>query len=146
MAQAINTQVRITHHFTVSPEAVFDAWLDQATLPRWMCPAEGVSVTIADLDPKVGGRFRIVMRSGGQDIEHTGVYQEIIRPRRLVFTWISQMTEGPSLVTVDLAQTETGTDLTLTHERLPNAEAADRHRMGWASILKCLDGELKKGI
>ena len=51
-------------------------------------------------------------------IPHTGAYQEISRPRRLVFTWNSPYAgQHGSLVTVDFnARGRAATEIVITHE------------------------------
>jgi len=44
----------------VPRERVFAAWLDPALMARWMCPGDTPSATV-ELDPQVGGTFRIVI-------------------------------------------------------------------------------------
>ena len=41
--------------------AVFDAWLDAATMAQWMSPAPDISVEAVS-EPVVGGQFRVVMK------------------------------------------------------------------------------------
>jgi len=55
--------LRIRRVLPVPRDRVFDAWLDPASLARWMGTGEGAEVTA--LEPKVGGKFRIVMRHRG---------------------------------------------------------------------------------
>jgi uncharacterized protein YndB with AHSA1/START domain len=76
------------------------------------------------------------------ELEHTGEYLEVDRPRRLVFTWRSPYTgPEPSMVTVDLRPDGGGTELTLRHERLPE-EHVEPHRGGWGQILDNLEKQL----
>lgn len=116
-------------------ERTFDAWLNPEMLARFMRPTAGATATV-EVDGRVGGKFRIVMSHGGGDVAHWGEYLEIIRPSRLVFTWISVNTdERPTTVTIEL--TEAGANRTrvvLTHRGLP-AHAVERHRKGWSSIV-----------
>src|SRR5207249_4995310 len=82
-------------------ERVFAAWLDPVSLARWMGTGEGADITA--LDPKVGGKFRIVMRHRGSSVEHWGEYLAIERPSLLSFTWLSANTDHrPTVVTVEL--------------------------------------------
>ena len=123
-------------------ERVFAAWLEPASMARWLSPFADAAATV---DPRVGGAFRVLMRGMGQEIEHTGEYREIDPPHRLVFTWRSPYTgHEPSLVTIELRPLPPGdrTELTLTHERLPAAEV-ENHRGGWGTILGNLDVYLK---
>ena len=50
---------------------VFAAWLDPALMTRWMCPGDTSHATV-ELDPRVGGTFRIVMHHGRGEAEHWG--------------------------------------------------------------------------
>ena len=121
------------------PEKLFDAWLDPDMLARFMRPGENMSVPKVNTDPKVGGRFLIVMRVGDQDLPHEGTYKTIDRPNRLAFTWESPMSpiEG-STVTVDFDAAEGGTNVRLTHVRFPSEESRSNHEAGWGRILATL--------
>src|SRR5262245_53767676 len=132
---------RIVRVLSAPPEEVFDAWTDPASLAVWMAPGS-VRGSVAEVDARVGGRSRIVMKGPDCDHEHEGEYLVLDRPRRLVFTWISQATQGRSTtVSVELRPREGGeTELTLVHEGLPEEAVAD-HRSGWGDILQKLGGE-----
>jgi len=126
----------------VPREEVFAAWLDPETLPTWMCPGGGR--TTAQLDPKVGGSFRIVMQHESEATEHTGTYLVIEPPSRLSFTWISTYTDMlPSVVTVEFHARGDGTEIILTHERLP-ARHVEAHKKGWGDILSRLEEAVRR--
>jgi len=134
--------LRIVRRLPARPEEVFDAWIDAESLRVWMCPGE-MRVVAVDVDARVGGRFRIVMRGAQGDVEHTGQYREIRRPERLVFTWTSRITAGrETLVTIELRAEGTDTELTLTHAQFPDDEARRLHQGGWTSIVEKLAGHL----
>lgn len=117
-------------------DAVFDAWLDAESLRRWMTPGPGMTVPVATTDPRVGGRFHIVMRHEGRDIPHDGEYQVIDRPTKLVFTWISEPA-GNTLVTIDFQKvSDRETKVVLTHEQHRDAKSRDSHAQGWTGILE----------
>lgn len=141
-ADAIAAVVRITRRLGAPPARVFAAWLDSARLAQWLSP---VGHAEAEVDPRVGGAFRVTMVGEGSRIEHTGEFLAIEPPRRLRFTWSSPYT-GPeaSIVTVDLAPIDGGTELTLVHERLP-ADQVQRHGGGWTRILDRLAALLEHG-
>jgi uncharacterized protein YndB with AHSA1/START domain len=131
--------VRIERHIAAPPERVFAAWLDPASMARWLSP---IGHAEAAVEPTVGGRLRVTMIGDGRRIEHTGEYREVDPHRRLVFTWQSPYTgPNPSLVTIELTARDDGTDLVLTHEFLP-ADAVDSHAGGWGSMLDRLAAEL----
>lgn len=120
---------------------VFDWWTQADKMSEWMSP---LGIAEATVDLRVGGAFRIEMRSGDVAIDHTGEFLEIEIPRRLVFTWVSPFTgSAPSLVTVELEPVGNDTTkLTLIHSRLPQAIAAS-HRDGWGTMLDRLATNLR---
>ena len=124
-------------------EQVFAAWLDAASLAQWMCPSETPRATV-EVDPRVGGKFRIVMHMA-QDHEHRGEYLAIEPPSLLSFTWISKATDLlPTVVTIEFLERGSGTELVLTHQRLPQA-SFESHRQGWTTIVRQLEEVLGYG-
>ena len=127
--------VMIERLIPAPPRVVFDAWLDVEALQRFMCGGPGVTVTKVECDPRVGGRFLIVMNVGGQDIAHRGEYLEIVRHTRLAFTWLSPYAGDGSRVTLTFAESRKGeTKLTLEHAGLAESER-NNHHIGWSHIL-----------
>jgi len=123
----------------ISRERVFDAWLDPVHLARFMRPSSTARAT-AEVDARVGGRFRIVMYhpNAKAGTEHTGEYLLIDRPRRLSFTWRSVHTdEKDTTVTIEFFDRAGATEVVLTHTQLPPKEV-EGHRKGWSDILKAL--------
>jgi len=118
------------------PRTVFEAWLDPKALQRFMCAAPDASVARVECDPRVGGKFVVVMTVGGQDLPHRGEYLEIDRYKRLVFTWRSHLAGEGSRVTLQFAEAPRGqTRLTLEHVGLADADIRDKHHGGWSNIL-----------
>ena len=130
--------VVVRRTISASPEDLFDAWLDPEALAEWMRPGT-IRSAVASVEPRVGGRYQIVMQGESGAIPHTGVYRVIDRPKRLVFTWQSPHT-GPdeTLVTVDFLKSGRSTEVVVTHERLPES-ARPSHSRGWTSGLEHLD-------
>ena len=123
------------------PRVAFEAWLDPEALRRFMCPTPGTRVTRAECDPRVGGRFLIVMHIGGVDLPHHGEYLEIRRHSRLAFTWLSHVAGEGSRVTLGFSALPDGrTRLTLEHSGLPDAGIRAKHEGGWSAILAALAG------
>ena len=117
-------------------EKVYNAWLDPATLTRFFTNCEGISLAKAETDPRVGGRYLLMMNNGTKDIPHTGTYVELVPHSRIAFTWESPfMTLEGSTVTLDLVPDGGATLLTLTHVRFENESSRDGHRGGWTAIL-----------
>lgn len=131
--------VRISRMMPAPREDVFAAWLDADGMRAWMCPGD-IRKTEAEIDARVGGKFRIVMHGEENTYEMTGEYVEIEPPSRLVLTWASNVTTGDSLITLELNARGGETELVLIHERLSDAETAGNYEKGWTQILEKLAG------
>lgn len=119
-------------------EKVFDAWLDPELLSRFMTPGDDVTVPSVTVDPVEGGRYEILMKVGGKELPHSGTYETIDRPRRLVFTWESGHSIDGSTVTVEFTPTDGGTEVTLTQVKFASKDSRDGHEEGWTAILAAL--------
>ena len=76
----------LTRTFDASPEKVFNAWTQPTLLKQWFAPLPWTTVE-AELDVRVGGTSLIVMRDPeGKDFPSHGVYLEVEKNSRLVFT------------------------------------------------------------
>lgn len=143
MSTETGTSLQISRVVKATPERVFRAWTDPADMKRWACP-EGGTVVQAEVDLAVGGRYTIHMRTeDGNEHKAIGVYQEIDPPRRLVYTWDwdeKEMRMGDTRVTVEFNDLGGSTEVVLTHDRFPNAEAKENHEMGWTSCFNRLEG------
>jgi uncharacterized protein YndB with AHSA1/START domain len=127
--------VRVTYLFEASAERVFDAWLDPKAAGRWLFATPTGQMVRVEIDARIGGRFIIVDRRDGEDIEHCGEYLDIDRPSRLVFTFaVPKYSPETTRVCIEIVPRGNGCELTLTHEGvLP--EYKDRTRTGWTEIL-----------
>lgn len=114
-------------------EVVFEAWIDPQGIREWMCPGDAASAE-ASLDVRVGGSYRIVMKGKDRDHVHTGVYQVVEPPSKLVFTWTREEDDVQTLVTVEFLAHGEESELILTHERLPDADVMRRYQSGWGQI------------
>lgn len=128
----------LQRHIKASPAKVFRAWTDPQQIVKWLHP-RGCNVTHAEMDLKVGGLMRIVMRAPDGEIhEARGVFREVVIDEKLVYSWAFQSTpERESVVTFALKPDGDGTWLTFTHEQFFDEAARDSHRGGW---LDALDG------
>ena len=136
----------IERHYAAAPEKVWRAWTDPQAVRRWWGPESGDPVSLAELDLRVGGRFRIVF--GGPDgnlHECAGLYKEVVSNRKLVFTWCWPRTtpDRVSLITILFQPAGGGTDLVFRHEQFHDEAARDGHKRGWTQTLGKLDEFLK---
>ena len=129
--------VRMSRQFTAPPECIFDAWLDPEDARAFLFANRNRDVIHPEIDARVGGKFRIMNRHDGEDVEHTGEYIEIDRPHRLVFSlFVQKYAQADDRVMIELAPYERGSLLVLTHE-LSLHSASERSRIvsGWTTTL-----------
>jgi uncharacterized protein YndB with AHSA1/START domain len=137
-------RVEVTTTINAPREKVFDAWLTADRMARFLSAFDS-TVAEVEVDPRVGGTFRIVMAGSKGSHDHRGKYLEIDRPSVLRFTWASPATDGEDTeVTITFDDVEGGTRVTLVHVGLRDAQAAERHTRGWLSILSKCQSELER--
>jgi len=97
----------------------------------------------ADIDLRVGGRYRISFNAKGAYNEVGGIYREVVPNQRLVFSWAWHSTpERESLVTISMKPEGGGTLLTFLHEQFADVAARDNHERGWTELLAKLENYL----
>ena len=135
--------VKVTRRLQSSAERVFDAWLEPQTAGKWLFSTPAGKMVRVEIDAQVGGRYVIVERRDVGDVEHTGEYLEIDRPKRLVFTLVVPMFSTESTrVSIDIVPLSASScEITLTHEGVYQ-EYADRTQDGWAKILEGLQSSI----
>jgi uncharacterized protein YndB with AHSA1/START domain len=123
-------KLSLTRHIDAPPEQVFDAWL-QKSWGEWAGPP-GVRGEVIQLEPRVGGSYRIVMHSADRpDLTVSGIYREIVQPSRLVMTWKWDHEEQDTLITLSFKPSGKGTEIVLLHENFVTPERRDNHQNGW---------------
>jgi uncharacterized protein YndB with AHSA1/START domain len=135
--------VSVKRKIAAPAQLIFDAWLDPAALAEWMRPCTPQNKhSDVKVDARVGGAFEIVMHVESGPVRHTGIYQAIDAPHRLVFTWNSPYAgQNDSLVTVEFRPDGKATEIVITHERLPEATRTG-HADGWGRLLESLGNHL----
>ncbi len=133
--------LRIERSFQATPEEVFDAWTDPEVLRRWWAVDPAGRTPVAEVDLRVGGRYRLSMEQP-DGTRHTvaGEYLEVVRPERLVYSWAWEQDDGrldehASTVTVQFNGEGDQTKLVLEHTDLASSESRDRHADGWSACL-----------
>jgi uncharacterized protein YndB with AHSA1/START domain len=136
--------VRIERTFAASPEKVFDAWTSPEVMRRWFHCAPDWDTPEAEVDLRVGGKVRVVMRM--PDGTRTGAHGEFVvidRPRRLVMTWTFD--DDPSndqLMELSFSEAEGSTTVLMVNSRISTDERRDAQDVGWHG---CLD-ELERAL
>lgn len=126
--------VTLVRRIKAPPARIWAAVTDPAQMAQWWGPDAGETLS-AEADVRPGGRYSVVFRMlNGMEGNPTGTYREIVPEQKLVFTW-ELAREADSVVTILLASVEGGTELTLTHEQLPDEAHRISHARGWAGFL-----------
>jgi uncharacterized protein YndB with AHSA1/START domain len=130
----------VTGLFSVSAELVFDAFLDKKMIGRFMFGPEIRDEEIISLqnEPRVGGSFSYVGRRQEKTFNHAGVFIEIDRPRRLVFTWTvnEDPAKSQSRIVIGILPIIDGCELTLTHE-MPRGQEdfVEKSKAAWGKMI-----------
>ena len=128
--------------FDAPPEVVFDAFTDPGAQKELYADAPDWIVESA-CDLRVGGRWSISFGPpGSEPARETNVFEEVDRPRRLVYRSTMTIPDGSSFDTgmqVTFEEEQGKTRLTLVQSGFPDAAARDSFGSGWASILDGLE-------
>jgi uncharacterized protein YndB with AHSA1/START domain len=124
IATAGDREVVMTRVFDAPRRLVFDAFSKPELLRRWFGP-RGWSLAVCEVDHRVGGGFRFVLRGPeGREMGMRGVYREIVPPERSVHVESFDDYPGESLVTSVLTENGGKTTLTVT-VAYPSREVRD---------------------
>ena len=131
-----DNELLIIRTFDAPPSVVFALWSSAEHMKRWMGP-KNFTCPEAIIDFRVGGSYRAMITSA----EHGenwfgGVYREIVRDKRLVFTFTWD-NDGPSsgietLVTITFQERDGKTVQTFHQTPFRNVERRDAHVGGWS--------------
>ena len=135
--------LRLERTFEARREEVFDAWTNPEVLRRWWAAGPDWDTPLAEVDLREGGRYRLTMRDPESGDAHTvgGVYREVQRPERLVYTWAWEGDSSESsetVVTVEFTDRDGATDVVLAHEGFSSDESRGMHEHGWVAVLENL--------
>src|SRR5919108_2584782 len=107
-------EIVLTRVFDAPRQMVFDAFTKPELLKRWFGP-RGWSLVVCEVDLRVGGTFRFVLRGpDGTEMGMRGVYREIVPPERSVHTESFDDYPGESQVTAVFLEQGGKTTLTAT--------------------------------
>jgi uncharacterized protein YndB with AHSA1/START domain len=130
--------VRIERTFATTAEDVFDAWTSPDVMRRWFHAGPDWDTPEAEVDLRVGGKVRVVMRRlDGTEVEAHGEYTLIDRPRRLVMTWTFD--DDPSneqLIELSFSESEGSTTVLMINSGISTDKRRDAQDEGWHA---CID-------
>jgi uncharacterized protein YndB with AHSA1/START domain len=140
-----NMTLRMERTFQAPAEAVFEAWTSEEVLRRWWHTEPGYETSAAEVDLRVGGTVRVVMRDPEKDVEYGGggTYTEVDRPNRLAFTWTWDNGTPQTLIEIDFEERDGATTVRFTHSGLKDEEALRDHEDGWTKLFNRLERTLE---
>jgi uncharacterized protein YndB with AHSA1/START domain len=123
-----DTQILITREFDAPKHLVYKAWTTPELIKRWWSGHHG-TVTSAEVDLRVGGRWRYVMHANsGFEVAFHGEYREIVTNARIVATEVFEgmpvAEEAAPVSTNTFAEKDGRTTLTILAEH-PSREIRD---------------------
>jgi uncharacterized protein YndB with AHSA1/START domain len=136
--------VRVERTFAASAEEVFDAWTSPEVMRRWLHPGADWQTPEAEVDLRVGGNVRVVMRRpDGSEIESRGEFTLIDRPRRLVMTWtFGDEPSNEQLLELSFSESGGSTTVRLVNSRISTDERREGQDWGWRECLVQLERTL----
>ena len=130
--------VRLERTFDAPAEAVFDAWTSPEVMRRWFHVEVDWETLEAEVDLRVGGRFRVVMRNpDGDEPVLEGAFTEIERPHRLAMTCtFSDDPSNEQLIELSFTESDGSTTVLLVNSGIAKDERREAQDWGWRG---CLD-------
>ncbi len=144
MIEGTGRTVRIERTFAARAEDVFDAWTHPEVLRRWFHVGSDWETPVAEVDLRVGGAVRIVMRRpDGADYGARGRYTVVERPTRLEMIWTFD--EDPSdeqLIEVSFSEADGATTVLFVNSGIATDERRANQDHGWNGCLDQLERAL----
>ncbi|MDQ4212898.1 SRPBCC domain-containing protein [Microbacterium capsulatum] len=125
--------------FALDIETMWELWTSAEHLSAWHRPSLEFGPTLATVDARVGGRYRLEMLDPAGEVHAVGgIYVEVDRPNRLLFTWQWDGSDNESLVEVSFTAVDDGTAVSIVHTKLVDQADADLHAEGWIGCLQSI--------
>jgi uncharacterized protein YndB with AHSA1/START domain len=133
--------VRLHRVLPTKPEKIYRAFIEADALAKWL-PPNGFTCTVQQMEPRVGGSYRMSFRNFTTGLSHAfgGQFLELVPGERLRYT---DKFEDPNLpgeiqVTVTLKKVLVGTEVTIIQEGIPDAIPVEACYLGWQESLRNL--------
>jgi uncharacterized protein YndB with AHSA1/START domain len=136
--------VRIERTFAATAADVFDAWTSAEVMRRWFHVGPDWETPVAEVDLRVGGNVRIVMRTpDGSEHGARGQYTLIDRPHRLVMTWtFDDDPTDEQVIDLTFSESEGATTVLFVNSEISTPQRRDSEDRGWRGCLDQLERTL----
>jgi len=126
--------LRIERSFDAPLQAVFDAWTSDEVLRRWLHAQPEWETPTAEVDLRVGGVLRVVMRdpATGSEWGARGEYTVVEPPHRLVFSWVwDHAPSNHQMIELDFFEQDGRTTVVMINSRIATDERRRDQEGGW---------------
>jgi uncharacterized protein YndB with AHSA1/START domain len=138
--------VRIERAFAAPAAEVFDAWTSPEVMRRWFHCAHDWETPEAEVDLRVGGTVRVVMRKpDGTEAAARGEFTLIDRPHRLAMTWtFADLPADEQLIELSFTESGGRTTVVLVNSGISTQERRDDQNWGWNGCFDQLERVLTR--
>jgi uncharacterized protein YndB with AHSA1/START domain len=133
--------VKLHRVLTTKPEKIYRAFIEADAMARWL-PPNGFTGTVHELEPKVGGSYRMSFRNFTTGHGHSfgGTYLELVPGERVRY---NHKFDDPNLpgemhTTETLKKVLVGTEVTIVQEGIPDVIPPEACYLGWHESLRNL--------
>jgi len=127
-----------TYQLPFPPEKVYAAWISSGTV---IAPA-----TRMDIEPVVGGHYRLFMETPDFTARNEGTFLEIIPGKRIIYTWEWNGDGEITKIAVTFTASSGGAQVDIHHSGFSKEESRAAHDQGWDNYIDGLTAHLKTGV
>jgi uncharacterized protein YndB with AHSA1/START domain len=144
-----NNSVSLHKVLKASPEKVYRAFTDPSAMAAWL-PPYGFLCTVHEMDPKVGGKYRMSFQNFSTGNAHSfgGKYLELKPNEFLKYTdqFDDPNLPGEMMTSVWLQKVSVGTEIKIVQEGIPVAIPVEMCYLGWQESLEKLANLVEPNI
>lgn len=138
--------LELTRVFDAPPARVFACFTSKEEMSAWLGPHD-IRGEVLELEPRVGGRYRVVMhKPDGSVLYVGGAFQAIEEPSRIAFTWKWEDGHADTLIVVELRDLGGRTEMKFRQEGFDEEIYRDKHIHGWTGSFEKLAAWVGTGI
>lgn len=130
--------VRLHRVLKTKPERVYRAFLEADAMAKWL-PPYGFTCTVHQMEPSVGGAFRMTFRnfSTGHGHSFGGKYLELVPSEKIRYSdkFDDPNLPGEMITTVTLKAVICGTEISVVQEGIPEVIPTEMCYLGWQESL-----------
>lgn len=124
-----------------SPDKIYRALITPEAIVKWF-PPNGFTAKVAEIDPKVGGNYKMsfINFGTGQEIPFGGKFLEMVPNEKISYSdqFDDPNLPGEMITTIELKKVSVGTELHITQQGVPEAIPPEACYLGWQESLNLL--------